>query len=265
MKYVVFIPDGMVDYPIDDLDGMTPLMHAQTPNMDAIARRGITGCAKNIPDGMEPGSDVAMLSILGYDPQKYYCGRGALEAAGLGLKIAEGMKIFRCNLVTAKDGVMLDHSAGNISTDTASALIQTLRAALPDGVELYTGVGYRHILAVKEELMAEDGPELVCTPAHNIIGKPIEENLPHGKGSEFLKKLILGSQKILAESAGDHAASMIWIFWGGAKPETMPSFQEKYGLEGTIITAVGLLKGLARLIGLEAPDVPGATSFYDTN
>lgn len=252
MKYVVLVGDGMADYPLEALEGKTPLQVAHTPNMDFISTEGKSGIVRTIPDGMYPGSDIANLSILGYDPRKYYTGRGPLEAASMGVSLGEGEVAFRCNLVTVKEDILVDYSARHISTEEGRALIQLIDEKLgSESISFHPGISYRHLLVLK-------GCEKVrCVPPHDIVGQPMEENLPSGEGSEVLKKLMHDSRSILGEY-------MIWP-WGPGKAPHMPSFKDKYDLSGSVISAVNLIKGIGRCAGLQIINVPGATGYLDTN
>jgi len=273
MKYVIFLCDGMADYPLDELGGRTPMQAAETPNMDRIAKEGVTGLVQTIPPGVSPGSDIATLSILSYDPRKYYSGRGPLEALSLGLNPKPHELVFRCNLVTVEDGAMADYSGGHISGSDGAELIKVLNTNLAaDGVRFYAGVSYRNLLVIDEQLLSDGVGELVCTPPHDITGRPIEDYLPNGRGSSKLRALMQQSESVLAQSytnrtkvkRGGRPANMIWP-WSGGKPMSVPGFKDKFGLSGSIITAVDLLKGIGRLIGLNPVDVPGATGYYDTD
>ncbi len=273
MKYALLICDGMADYPLEKLQGKTPLQVADTPNLNRIAREGATGLAATIPQNMTPGSDVAALSILGYDPRVYYRGRGPLEAVSLDIQPAFDEIVFRCNLVSVSDGLMQDYSAGHISTKEARVLIEALNKEMKvEGVTFYPGVSYRHVTTVKESLLKDGKGELHCVPPHAIIGQPIEPNLPTGQGSSLLRELMERSREILSAQPvnqvkidlKENPANMIWL-WGGGKLEIPPSFREKFGVEGTVIAAVDLIKGIGKLIGLRVVNVPGATGYYDTN
>jgi len=268
LKYAVLIGDGMADRPIPELDGKTPLEAAKTPNMDSIAAEGLTGIVKTVPDGFTPGSDIASMSIFGYDPAKYYTGRGPLEAANMGVDLKPDDVAFRCNLVSVMDGVMKDFTAGHITDKEAERLIRDIDKELGgDGIKFYPGVSYRHLTVINK------GPaDAKCTPPHDITNKSIEEYLPQGKGSELLRNLMREAVPLLADhevnkarlKAGKAPADMIWL-WGQGKAPKMPSFKQKYGLTGSVITAVNLIKGIGRVIGLDVIDVPGATGYFDTN
>jgi len=267
MKYAVIIPDGAADLPIDELDGRTPLEAAETPNIDRIAELGKVGQVHNVPAGMPCGSDVAILSVLGYDPQKFYTGRAPLEAAAQGIEVVDEDWVFRCNFVTIIEGLMEDHSAGHISTEEGRALISEVAGKLaPEGVRFYPGVSYRHLMVHAGDY------DVTTTPPHDILGKPAADSLPRGKGSKLLRELIDASQELLAEhevnivrrDLGENPATSIWL-WGEGKRPRLPAFAERYGKRGVAITAVDLVRGLARLIGWDVIDVPGATGYIDTN
>jgi len=272
MKYIVIVPDGMADYPIKELGERTPLEAARTPNFDLIAKEGILGRVKTIPAKMNPASDVANISILGYDPALYYTGRGPLEAANLGVDLQEGDVAFRCNLITASEDTLVDYSSGHIRSKEAGILINAVDKALgSDRIKFYPGVSYRHLMLVKRGV--DDGLEkLECKPPHDIAGQSISKNLPRGKGAEILINLMLESRKVLSAQEINHVrvdlkenpGNMIWL-WGQGKKPSMPSFFDKYGLRGSVISAVDLIKGLGKIIGLEVINVPGATGYYDTD
>lgn len=265
MKFVVILGDGMADRPLAALDGKTPLQAAHTPNMDMVASNGRCGLAMTVPEGLPPGSDVANLSVMGYDPHKYYTGRAPLEAAAMGVSLEEDDTAFRCNLVTVVKGVMKDYSAGHITSAEGRELIRALQPVMP-GRRLYAGVSYRHLLVLKA------GEEAVCTPPHDITDRPIEDYLPRGKDSEQLRELMEAAKPVLAAhpvnlkriAEGLRPANMIWL-WGQGPAPAMPTFRERFGLTGAMISAVDLLKGIGIYAGLEVIDVPGATGTIDTN
>ncbi|MCE8424018.1 MAG: phosphoglycerate mutase, partial [Candidatus Methanoperedens sp.] len=218
MKYIVLIGDGMADYPIPEIGGLTPLQAADTPNMDFIAKHGKCGVARTVPDDKPPGSDVANLSIMGYDPRKYYTGRGPLEAASMGIKLEPDDIAFRCNLITEKNGSLADYSSGHISSEEASILIKAVDKELGKSCRFYPGVSYRHLLVMK------NGENTECTPPHDVLGQSIEEVLPRGEYSESLISLIRASKPILEKhevnlkrkKAGKNTANLIWP-WGQGK------------------------------------------------
>lgn len=271
MKYIILIGDGMADNAIDELDGKTPLEFADTPNLDSLAGTGRFGLFQTVPAGFPPGSDVANLSVLGYDPRKYYSGRAPLEAASIGVKLAPDDVAYRCNLVTLanKDGevIMSDYSAGHISTDEAKEIILELdKSLISEGVRFYPGTGYRHLMVT-----AGDGKHKT-TPPHDISDKKIDDFLPKGAGAEKLIKLMDLSQGILKDhpvnkkrvDGGKKPATSIWL-WGQGKAPQMPTLKERFGVEGAIISAVDLMKGIGIYAGLEVIKVPGATGYIDTN
>jgi 2,3-bisphosphoglycerate-independent phosphoglycerate mutase len=273
VKYIVCVGDGMADYPIEEIGGKTPLQYAKTPNLDKIAAEGRSGLTKNIPRKMPAGSDVAILSILGYDPRKIYCGRAPLEAAAHDIDLREGQIALRCNLVTICDGIMIDYSAGHISTEEASELIVALneRIGIP-GVKFYKGVSYRHLLIIDENEVNCNFKQLRCVPAHDIVNQHIEHNLPKGNGSDFLYDLMRKASEILKDheinnvklDLQENPANNIWLWGPGSKPK-LDSFTDKYKITGGMISAVDLLRGIARLVGLNVINVPGITGFFDTN
>ena len=273
MKYIVLVCDGMADYPIKELGERTPMEAAKTPNMDFIARHGRLGRVKTIPDGFTPGSDVAQISIFGYDPKRYYTGRGPLEAANLGVDLEDEDVAFRCNLVTASGERLTDYSAGHISSQEAGILIKFIDERLgTNHFKFYPGVSYRHLMVAKRG--AEEHLENArCKPPHDITGQKIAVNLPKGDGAGALIKLMEDSRELLAKheinqvrlDLKENPANMIWL-WGQGKRPAMANFLDRYGLGGgSVISAVDLIKGLGKLIGLEVINVPGATGYYDTN
>ena len=272
MKYIVLVGDGMADYPIGELRDRTPLEVARSPNMDFITEQGILGRIKTVPDKTKPGSDVAMISILGYDPLKYYTGRGPLEAANLGVELSNQDVAFRCNLVTAGKDNLMDYSAGHISSNEATNLIKFLGSKLGTSeIKFYPGVSYRHVMLVKSG--AEKGLEkLICQPPHDIVGLKISDNLPKGKNAQMIIDLMQASREMLQTheinmvriDLKENPANMIWLWSPGRKP-ALPSFLERYGLRGSVISAVDLIKGLGRVLGMQVVNVPGATGYYDTD
>jgi 2,3-bisphosphoglycerate-independent phosphoglycerate mutase len=272
MKYIVLVGDGMADYPIKELDNRTPLEVARTPNMDFIAKHGRLGRIKTIPPKMAPASDVANISIFGYDPLKYYTGRGPLEAANLGIELEENDVAFRCNLVTASADTLVDYSAGHISSKEAAILIKSIDQNLgSERIKFYPGVSYRHLMLIKD-VAEKYFRDLECKPPHDITGESISKNLPKGEGSDILIKLMQDSRKILESheinlvriDLKENPANMIWL-WGEGRKLSMPPFLEKYGLSGSVISAVDLIKGLGKILGLDVIKVPGATGYYDTD
>ncbi len=272
MKYVILVPDGMSDLPLEELNDRTCMEAANTPNMDMIARKGIVGTTNNVPKGMTPASDIANLSILGYDPKKYYCGRGPLEAANLGVELSEVDVAFRFNTVTVHDDKMIDYSAGHITSQEVKVLTELLNEKLAsDRYHFYPGTSYRNLLMVhcasSEE--ADRLSKVLCHPPHDILDKAVSKHLPK---EQELVDLMEKSKDILKDhdinkvrlDLGQNPANMIWI-WGQGKKPDMPKFIDAYGVTGGVISAVDLLKGMGRVLGLEVVNVPGATGYYDTN
>lgn len=272
MKYIVIVPDGMADYPIKELNNRTPLEVARTPNFDLIAKEGMLGKVKTIPDKMKPASDVANISILGYDPACYYTGRGPLEAANLGIELNAGDVAFRCNLVTCLNDKLADYSAGHIKSKEAAILIKAINKELgTENIQFFPGVSYRHLMLYKKG--EEFGLEKIdCKAPHDITGQNISLNLPKGKNSEILIDLMQRSKNILQNheinlvriDLKENPANMIWLWGQGGKP-AMPTFFDKFGINGSVISAVDLIKGLGRILGLKVINVEGATGYYDTN
>jgi len=271
MKYVVVIGDGMADYPLEELNNKTPLQASVIPNMDYIASNGVNGFLKTIPNGMEPGSDVANLAIMGYNPKKYYTGRGPLEAASIGANLKSGEVAFRCNFITAKDGKLADFNADHISTEESKELIKTLNQEFGDAGKFYLGVSYRNLFVVENEHFAS----LKSMPPHDIVGENIDENLLrpfNDKDAQLLNEIMNESMELLKDhpvnkkriNNGKNPANMIWLWGQGIKPD-IPLFNEKYGLNGATITGVDLIKGIGIYLGLTNIEVPGATGYFDTD
>lgn len=272
-RFIILVGDGMGDYPLDELGGKTPLEVASTPNMDLLVRRGEMGTVSTIPSGMEPGSDVANMSLLGYDPARYHTGRAPLEAASMGIRLEKTDVAFRCNLVTLEqdgDGVtrMGDYSAGHISTPEAHELIAALQEALSGGpLCLYPGVSYRHLL-----VWPGGREDLATTPPHDISGEPAAPYAEVYRSEPMLLSFVERASAILADhpvnrarkEAGRRGANAVWL-WGQGRAPSMPTLKEKAGLTGAMISAVDLLKGMGVYAGLEPVFVPGATGYLDTN
>lgn len=274
MKHILLLADGMADERCKQLDGKTPLQYANTPNMDYLARKGRIGMVRTVPEGFPPGSDVANLSVMGYNPQEFYTGRSPLEAVSMGVELKPEDVAFRCNLVTLSDEqdykqkTMLDYSAGEISSEEARVLIEKIEAELADqNLHFYPGISYRH-------LMIWQGGKENCelTPPHDIYGKKIITYLPEGEGSDKLYSLMKASNYILKEHAINIAriqetlnpANSIWL-WGQGKKPRLTSFENKYGLQGAVISAVDLIKGIGICAGMEVIEVEGATGNIHTN
>lgn len=274
MKYVVMIGDGMADRPLEELGGRTPLQTASTPNMDRLVRHGIIGKIRTVPPGYNPGSDVANLNILGYDPREFYSGRAPLEAASIGIALNKDDVAYRCNLVTLKynkektRAVMDDYSSGHITTEEAGELITEINNSIgSDQISFYPGVSYRHIMVWSSGIT-----DIECTPPHDITGKDVADYLPVGDGEDILRELMMQASGILERhpinmeriKKGNKPANGIW-FWGQGKKLNIPTFREKYALEGALVSAVDLMRGLGINAGFEILQVPGITGYLDTN
>ena len=272
MKYIVLVGDGMADYPMAELNGRTPLEASRIPNMNFIAQHGKLGRVRTIPASMTPASDVANLSIMGYDPATYYCGRGPLEAANLGVDLEPDDVAFRCNLITATGDILTDYSAGHINSREAASLIAYIDKNLGDDrIKFYPGISYRHLMVVKGGAL--DGlHEIHCKPPHDIAGKNISRNLPSGKNAQSIIDLLKESRGLLERheinqvrvDLKENPANMIWL-WGQGRKPSMPAFLQKFGVNGSVISAVDLIKGLGKIAGLQVINVPGATGYYDTD
>jgi len=267
-KYAIIVPDGAADEPIEQLEGKTPLEAADTPNTDRISTAGRQGIVRTIPVGMEAGSDVAQMSLLGYDPLKYYTGRAPIEAVVQNIKLGTNDWVFRCNLVTIADGKMADYSAGHISTKEAASLIRQLNQHLgSENVRFYPGLGYRGLLVFRNADF-----DVHTYPPHDYIDNPIKKILPRGKGAEVLSDLMARSQQLfdnhdinkVRKDLGENQVSSVWL-WGQGKRTSLERFERRFGLKGAAITAVDLAKGLAKLIGFDLINVAGATGYVDTN
>ena len=270
MKYIVVLGDGMADEPLEALGGKTPLEYAQTPCMDSLASMGHMGLVQNVPSGMAPGSDVANLSVLGYDPKRSYSGRSPLEALSVGVKMEPDDVIFRTNIVTLTEEepyaekTILDHSSGEIATKDADVLMDAIRSAFnSETVQFYTGTSYRHIMVWKK------GKLVSLEPPHDHLGTQIGPWLPK---EPMLREMMEESFPILnahpmnlaRAEAGKHKANSLW-FWGAGTKPSLQNFEEKTGLKGAMISAVDLLKGIAVGAGMKVCQVPGATGSLDTN
>ena len=267
-KYAIIIPDGAADEPIEELGNKTAFEAAEIPNIDKISIQGRQGFVRTVPKNMEPGSDVAQMSLLGYDPVRYYSGRAPIEAAASDINLSNTDWVFRCNFVTIADGIMADHSAGHLSTEEGRTLIEELKSELgSDQICFYTGVSYRHLLVFKGLDF-----DVQTYPPHNNIGKSVQKILPRGKGSELLIDLMARSQQLFSnhdinqvkKDLGENQVSSIWL-WGQGKRARMESFKKRFGIRGAAITAVDLVRGLSKLVGFDLIEVPGATGFADTN
>ncbi len=271
MKYCIVIIDGASGWPLSERGGKTCLELAQTPNLDAMAREGVLGLVRTVPSGMGPSSACACMSVLGYDPKVYYRGRASIEARSMGIPVGDGDVVFRCNLVAVRDGKMWSYSSGHISTPEAQQLVAALNESLgSDQISFYPGVSYRHICKIRG---CEDALLARCTPPHDIPGKPIEEFLPRGQGSDILRKLMKRAEGVLRnhpvnikrKARGDIPATTIWLFWGSGKLPDMPSFRQVYGLNAAMTSGVDLLRGLARMMGMNILNIPGVTDGLDND
>ena len=275
MKYAVVLCDGMADYPVPALGGKTPMMVADKPNMDALAQKAQVGLVRTVAPGLKPGSDVANLSVLGYDPAKYHKGRSPLEAANLGVQMQPDDVALRCNLVTLSDDAvyenktMIDYSAGDISTAEAHEIMRTVAAHFgSEKYDFYPGVSYRHCLIVHHGSMALGK----MTPPHDISGRVIGQYLSDAADAQPLIAMMRESIEVLRDhpvnqkriAEGKRPANAVW-FWGEGTCTTLPAFEELYGLKGSIISAVDLLRGIGFLAGMRTPKVPGVTGYLDTN
>lgn len=267
MKYCIIITDGAADKPIESLGGKTPLQAARLPNIERVIKKGELGQVHTVPKGYAPGSDVAIMSLLGNSPVKYYSGRAPIEAAAQGIPVAEGEWVFRCNLVTLDKGLMKDHAADNISTEEATELMRALEEKLGRaGLTFYPGVSYRNLMICRQNFNVK------TTPPHDILDKPFGEYFPEGEGSDLLNKLITESRTILEAhpvnkkriEKGLAPANSIW-FWGEGTSPAFDSFYERFGLKGAVIAAVDLVRGIGGLMGWDILNVPGATGFIETN
>ncbi|WP_319467056.1 cofactor-independent phosphoglycerate mutase [uncultured Pseudodesulfovibrio sp.] len=269
MKTVYLIADGMGGWPLEELGGKTTMEAAVTPNMDELAKTGIVGRAQTVPEGMPPGSDVANMALLGFDPATYHTGRGPIEAAAQGLELDPDDLVWRLNLVTVSklniDGFMRDYSSGHISTDVSRPVVEALQERL--GNDTYTfipGIQYRHLLVQKGGALTDDA-KLNVNPPHDITDKPIKLDLRVFSRSPFLWDLIFEAKEILEDrDVNMSIANSIWP-WGQGRPLNLPNFKETFGLDGAVISAVDLIKGLGFASGMEVLDVEGATGLLETN
>jgi 2,3-bisphosphoglycerate-independent phosphoglycerate mutase len=267
MKYILIVPDGAADLPMDDLGGKTPLEVARTPVIDDLAARGVVGLVDVTPPGMYPGSDAANMALLGYDPLEYYTGRGPVEAAAMQIPMGEKDVAFRCSLISTDGETLLDYSAGHISTEEARPLIDAAQKLCSRQQKLFPGISYRHIL------LWGDGPTEVQTYApHENMNRRLAEILPQGDGESRLRQFIWDSIDLLDDmpfnrrrrEEGKPPANTLWP-WGQGRAPRLPSFSRKRNLSGAVVAAVDVIRGLGRLTGLDVVDVPGATGYFDTD
>jgi len=269
MKLLYLIGDGMGGWPLEELGNKTTMEAAHTPNMDTLAATGVVGRAQTVPQGMQPGSDVANMALLGFDPETYHTGRGPIEAAAQGLELGEDDLVWRLNLVTVSkltiDGFMRDYSSGHISTDVSRPVIEALQEKL--GNDMYTfipGIQYRHLLVQKEGALTDDA-QLAINPPHDITDKPIKLDLRTISRNPYLWDLIFEAKELLEDrDINMSMANSIWP-WGQGRPLNLPNFKETFGVDGAVISAVDLIKGLGYASGMEVINVEGATGLVDTN
>jgi 2,3-bisphosphoglycerate-independent phosphoglycerate mutase len=271
MKYIILLGDGMADFPLEELGGKTPLEYAHTPYMDRVAKEGTLGLIDTIPAGFSPGSDVAILSLLGYDPVESYTGRGPLEAANMGVHLGADDIAFRCNLVTLRGNaeyVMEDFTAGHIVTEEARKIIKDINDGLGNSnFQFYPGVSYRHLFVWRY-----GKADLETTPPHDITGKAIADYLPRGKGVDEIRRLMERSQVLLRDhpanrsriAKGEKPANSVWL-WGEGRAPKFAKLTDKYDFKGGMISAVDLLNGIGIYAGLKVMRVDGATGYVDTN
>ena len=268
MKYAIVLMDGAADEPLAELDGKTVLEKAHIPHTDWISSHGQQGMVRTVPDGFSPGSDVAMMSVLGYDPKVDYTGRAPLEAAAQNIQTGPNDWVFRCNLVTVADGIMEDYSAGHIETVQAAQLIKEIDEQLGnEKITFYPGVSYRHLM-----VYIGDAFEGKLSAPHDITDQPIAKYLPRGKHGKELCRLMEQAAEILAghdvnkvrSDLGENPATNIWL-WGQGKRPQLDGFRRRFGVSGCVITAVDLVRGLGKLLGMKIIEVEGATGYLDTN
>ena len=274
MKYIIIVPDGMADKKIEELGDRTPMEYADLSSMDSLARTGETGTVRTIPPDMSPGSDIANLSVMGYDPHEYHTGRSPLEAVSLGLELKEDDVVFRCNLITLTnepeytERKIIDHSAGELKTRDSNILIDYLKASLEtDDIKFFQGVSYRNIVVWK------NGPiGIKLIPPHDILEKKIGPYLPKGEGAHMVLGLMATSSKLLLThplnrekvDMGFKPANSIWL-WGQGRRPYLDNFSEKFGLSGSVISAVDLIRGIGKCAGLDIVEVEGATGTIETD
>ena len=265
MKYLLILADGAADEPLEELGGKTPLEVAKKPNMDMIAKKGRCGMLKTVDESMTPGSDVANMSILGYDPEKYYTGRGALEALSMGVPFGEDDMTYRCNLVTIENGKMKDFAAGHITSEEGAELFKSLQEKVPE-LKFYPGVSYRNVM------MFPGGKGVESYPPHDIVDEVVDNYMPKGPDADVVMKAMVRAADVFEnhpvnvarKAAGKNPATTIWPWSSGKKP-AMPKFEEMFGKKGAMISAVDLLFGIAACCGMEIVKVEGATGYLDTN
>ena len=269
MKYVLIIPDGAADEPQAAVDGLTPLQAARTPAMDEIVRRGVIGRANHVPATLPSGSDVGMMSLMGYDPLLPHTGRAPIEAAARGIELGENDWAIRCNLVTIVDGCMQSFTAGQVDNKAAGRLIDCLQQEIGDGSswQFHAGVSYRNLL-VHRSASGGDGPpfsdETNLTPPHDMTGQPVSGHLPRGPGADVLTELMDRSRELIAAADVVSQVTQAWL-WGLGRRTRLELFHERFGLRGAVVTAVDLVRGIGRLLGWSVIEVEGATGYLDTD
>jgi 2,3-bisphosphoglycerate-independent phosphoglycerate mutase len=268
MKFLFLVADGMGDWPLAALDGQTPLEAAPTPNMDELARTGVVGRCRTVPEGLPPGSDVANMSLLGFDPAVHHTGRGPIEAAAQGLTLDPDDLVWRMNLVRVSeftpDGIMEDYSSGHITTEVSAPLVRDLEAMIGDEIfSFHPGVQYRHLL-VQKGGAAEDEAAIKVRPPHDITDRPIRPDMLAFSKSARLWDLVHLAAERLGVTARDCRANAVWP-WGQGRPLTLSPFDQRFGMRGMAVSAVDLIRGLGRAMSMEVPEIPGATGLLDTN
>lgn len=280
MKYLIVVPDGSADDPIDSLGGKTPLEAASLPTMDMLASKGEIGTVRTVPEGISPGSDSANLSVMGYDPRIYLTGRSPLEAAAIGVDMLDTDISFRANFITIdpadeenyEDYIVKDHAAGDITTEECEELLKSINESFADeNLYFHTGTGYRHCMLLKKE-HPHAHTEYKCVPPHDILDRPAREYLPKGKSADFLIDMMRESYNILKDhpvnkariEKGLNPANSLWIWGQGTRPQ-LPSFEEKFGVKATVISAVDLIRGIGKFAGISVADVEGADGTINTD
>ena len=274
MKYAIIIPDGCADEPQESLGGKTPLEAAELPAMDAVARAGVVGRSRNVPESLPAGSDVANLSLFGYNPMQHFTGRAPLEAAAQGIELRPDDWAIRCNLVTIEDQVMRDFTAGHITTEEAAELMRAAQDELGrDDLQFHPGVSYRNLTVLRgSKTPVPFSPDTRTTPPHDLTGQSVLDDYPRGPGSDLLNELMSRSMALFKDhpvngtrrAQGKLPATNVWL-WGQGKAPQLEAFAQRYGKTGAMITAVDLLRGLAVLLGWRRIEVPGATGYVDTD
>lgn len=271
MKYLLCIADGMADYPLDELDGLSPLQYAKTPWMDNLASDGTCGLVRTVPRSFAPGSDVAHISIFGYDPKKNYCGRALLDITDAGIRLNPRQMVFRCDLVTESNGLLIDCKADNITDEEAAELVRALNEniGLP-GVSFHSCNGYKNILLIDQEEAGKELGQLLCVSPHDVVGRKIETNLPTGTGAVFLHDIITRAAQVLSNheinvvkiDLQENPANFIWP-WGMSMAVTLDQYDKLYGVTGAIVSDSGLVRGLGKLCGLHVLDMPQIPGSFD--